>query len=66
MGKHGRAGARVGEPATKILFAKIEYLGILSRPPLWLTFVLAYTEHDRWLGNRLVCSGSCPWSRWDS
>ncbi|HEV8617660.1 MAG TPA: histidine kinase N-terminal 7TM domain-containing protein [Methylomirabilota bacterium] len=37
------------DPATKVLFAKLEYPGIVSVAPLWLTFALAYTARGAWL-----------------
>jgi PAS domain S-box-containing protein len=39
-------------PATKVFCAKLEYPGILSVAPLWLTFALAYTERNEWLAWR--------------
>jgi PAS domain S-box-containing protein len=36
-------------PARKILCARLEYLGIMSVAPLWLTFALAYTGRGGWL-----------------
>jgi len=35
--------------STKILLAKIEYLGIVTVPPAILVFVLQYTARERWL-----------------
>jgi PAS domain S-box-containing protein len=37
------------DPAAKVAFAKLEYPGIVSVAPLWLTFALAYTGRRRWL-----------------
>jgi hypothetical protein len=37
------------DPAAKIAFAKLEYAGIVSVAPLWLTFSLAYTGRAAWL-----------------
>ena len=34
------------EPAAKVLFAELEYPGIVSVAPLWLMFALAYTGRD--------------------
>ncbi|MBN1581008.1 MAG: PAS domain-containing protein [Anaerolineae bacterium] len=36
----------------QIFWAKVEYLGIVSVPPLWLAFALAYTGQNRWLTRR--------------
>ncbi len=38
--------------ATKIIWAKIEYIGIVSVPVAWLAFALQYTEHERWATRR--------------
>lgn len=40
------------ELATKVLWAKIEYLGIVSVPSLWLIFVLQYTGQPERLTRR--------------
>ncbi len=37
------------DPAAKIAFAKLEYAGIVSVAPLWLTFALVYTGRVGWL-----------------
>ncbi len=37
-----------GLPA-KILWGRLEYLGIVAVPPAWLVFVLQYTGRQRWL-----------------
>jgi PAS domain S-box-containing protein len=34
---------------TKVLWAKIKYLGVVSVPAAWLFFVLMYTKRERWL-----------------
>jgi PAS domain S-box-containing protein len=39
-------------PAAKVFWAKLEYPGIVSVSPLWLTFVLAYTEQTAHLSPR--------------
>ena len=36
----------------KLLFGKIEYLGIASVPPLWLIFALSYCGLNRFLTRR--------------
>ncbi len=36
----------------QILFSKIEYIGIVSIPALWLTFILSYTGKNQWLHKR--------------
>jgi len=38
--------------STKILLAKIQYIGIVTVPPALLTFVLQYTGRERWLTGR--------------
>jgi diguanylate cyclase (GGDEF)-like protein/PAS domain S-box-containing protein len=43
--------AAVEVPA-KILWSKVEYLGLINVPPLFLVFVLEYTHRDRWLTRR--------------
>ncbi|CAN5719985.1 hypothetical protein BH24ACT20_BH24ACT20_13980 [soil metagenome] len=37
-----------GLPA-KVLWGRLEYLGIVAVPPAWLVFVLQYTGRQRWL-----------------
>jgi diguanylate cyclase (GGDEF)-like protein/PAS domain S-box-containing protein len=34
---------------TKLIFAKIQYIGIGAVPPLWLAFALSYCRADSWL-----------------
>lgn len=34
---------------TSLFWAKVEYLGIVAVPVAWLTFVLRYTQRERWL-----------------
>ena len=47
--------------ATKLFWAKIEYLGIASSPVVWLAFTLDYTGRGRWLtSGRLVLLSSVP------
>jgi signal transduction histidine kinase len=36
----------------QLVWAKIEYLGILSAPVLWLTLTISYTRKDAWLTRR--------------
>lgn len=36
----------------QVVWAKIEYLGILSAPFFWLTMVVQYTHRDEWLTRR--------------
>jgi PAS domain S-box-containing protein len=36
----------------KVFWAKLEYVGIVSVPVIWLVFALAYIGHDRWLTRR--------------
>lgn len=38
--------------ATKIFWAKVQYLGIVSAPIGWLAFALLYTQRERWLTRR--------------
>jgi diguanylate cyclase (GGDEF)-like protein/PAS domain S-box-containing protein len=43
----------------KILWSNLSYLGSLSAAPLFLIFVLVYTQRERWLNRRnvfLICS----------
>ncbi|MFI5366952.1 MAG: histidine kinase N-terminal 7TM domain-containing protein [Candidatus Binatia bacterium] len=42
------------EIPTRVLWAKVQYLGIAGVPPLWLTFALRYSRQDRWLKRRNV------------
>lgn len=42
------------EIPTRILWAKVQYLGIAAVPPLWLTFALRYSRQDQWLKRRNV------------
>lgn len=35
--------------ATKVLAAKLQYLGIVAAPVCWLVFVVQYTGHSRWI-----------------
>jgi PAS domain-containing protein len=42
-----------GLPA-KLLWARLEYLGIVALPPAWLVFVLRYTGQRRWLAPNCV------------
>ena len=47
--------------ATKLFWAKIEYLGIASSPVVWLAFTLDYPGRGRWLtSGRLVLLSSVP------
>ena len=45
--------AAVGIPS-KVFWAKLEYLGIVSVPVLWAIFTLRYSHQDRWLTRRNV------------
>jgi PAS domain S-box-containing protein len=40
--------------ATKILFAKIQYLGIVTVPVAWLVFALQFSQHQYWLTRRTI------------
>jgi PAS domain S-box-containing protein len=45
----------------KVLWAKVEYLGIVTVPLAWLAFALQYTGREAWLGpRRLVLLGVLP------
>ncbi|MBI4311318.1 MAG: PAS domain-containing protein [Chloroflexi bacterium] len=35
--------------ASKMLFAKLQYLAIVALPAAWLALVLEYTDQDRWM-----------------
>lgn len=39
---------------TKILWAKIGYLGLVTTPPLWLIFAISFSGRSRWLTLRTV------------
>ena len=38
--------------SAKLLWAKLEYLGIVALPPMWLAFSLIYTGRDNWVTRR--------------
>jgi PAS domain S-box-containing protein len=42
--------------ATKIFWAKVEYLGIVTAPVAWLLFAVAYTGRARWTSRRVVAA----------
>ncbi|HEY0733798.1 MAG TPA: histidine kinase N-terminal 7TM domain-containing protein [Herpetosiphonaceae bacterium] len=42
------------DQATKILWAKIGYLGLVTAPPLWLLFALGFSGHSRWITQRTI------------
>jgi PAS domain S-box-containing protein len=44
----------VVEPTWKIIFGKIEYLGIATTGLTWLMFALDYSRRDKWLTRRNV------------
>ena len=47
--------------SAKVLWAKVEYLGIASVSVAWLAFVLQYTGHGKWLTRRnIVLLGILP------
>ncbi len=51
----GYTGEAAGtDLATKLLFAKLEYVGIAPLPVAGLVFALAYTGRDRWLTPRTL------------
>jgi PAS domain S-box-containing protein len=39
---------------TKVLWAKIEYLGIVTVPVVWLFFALKYTRREQWLKRQKI------------
>ncbi len=43
-----------GDLATKLLWAKVKYLGVVSFPITWLAFALEYTGRSEWLGRRTL------------
>lgn len=47
----GFEASAVGLPA-KVFWAKWQYPGIISMPPLWLMFALAYSQREHWLTRR--------------
>ncbi len=42
------------DPAAMVFWAKVQYLGFLSLPALWLAFALEYTGRSWWLTRRNV------------
>jgi PAS domain S-box-containing protein len=46
----------LGSPdlGTKILWAKIKYIGVVSVPMAWLFFVLMFTKQEQWLASRKI------------
>src|SRR5919201_2629597 len=40
--------------SAKVIWAKVEYLGIVLLPPAWLALALEYTGRERWLTRGLV------------
>jgi PAS domain S-box-containing protein len=42
------------DPAFRVLWAKVEYLGIVTIPVAWLAFALKYTGQERWVSRRNV------------
>ena len=44
--------AAADDISAKILWAKVEYLGIASSPTLYLLFALQYSQQDQWLTRR--------------
>lgn len=45
------------DPAQTLLFTKISFIGITAIPPLWILFVLEYTQEEIWFprqGKRLM------------
>jgi PAS domain S-box-containing protein len=46
----------LGSPdlGTKVLWAKIKYIGIVSVPMAWLFFVLMFTKQEQWLASRKI------------
>jgi len=38
----------------KLVWAKIQYLGIVSVPMMWLVFSLRYTDQNKWLTHRIL------------
>jgi hypothetical protein len=36
------------DPGSVLVFIKLSYAGIVTVPPLWLLFTLAYSRRDRW------------------
>jgi PAS domain S-box-containing protein len=44
----------------KLLWAKLEYLGIVAVPVAWLAFALQQTGHERWLTRRTVSLLATP------
>jgi PAS domain S-box-containing protein len=39
---------------TKLLWTRMEYLGIVVLPAAWLAFACQYTGHERWLTHRTI------------
>src|SRR5512139_1027888 len=40
--------------STKLFWAKVQYIGIVTVPLCWLIFALEYAGHDRWLTPRAL------------
>ncbi len=40
--------------ATKIIWGKASYIGIVNVPPLWLLFTLSYSQRTQWFARRRV------------
>jgi PAS domain S-box-containing protein len=38
----------------KLLWTRVEYLGIVVLPAAWLAFVCQYTGHESWMGRRAI------------
>ncbi len=49
----GMAEMLTASAAGKILWSKASYLGILTIPPLWVTFALTFSRFERWLTRRV-------------
>ena len=44
----------VTDPSLQVVWAKVEYLGIVAIPVAWLTFALEYTGQEQWASRRNV------------
>ncbi len=45
---------------TQALWGNIRNLGVVAAPTLWFIFILAYTQHDRWLTRRRLALLATP------
>ncbi len=44
----------------KVLWVKVEYIGIVAVPVAWLAFAVEYTGHEQWITRRRLALASVP------